>query len=69
MTERLLRLPEVADALSVSVSTVRRLVDRGELPVVHIGRSVRVRNVDVRRFVVARADVRHRPDPRNRQAS
>jgi len=41
--ERLLiTLPEVAKALSVTARTVRRLIERGELPKVKVGRCVRV---------------------------
>ena len=38
----LLTLPEVAKALSVATRTVRRLIERGELPKVKVGRCVRV---------------------------
>jgi excisionase family DNA binding protein len=38
----LLTLPETAKALSVATRTVRRLIDRGELPQVKVGRCVRV---------------------------
>lgn len=39
----LLRLREVAQLLGVSLSTVEDMAARGELPVVRIGKSVRVR--------------------------
>jgi excisionase family DNA binding protein len=38
----LLTLPEAAKALSVGTRTVRRLMERGELPKVKVGRCVRV---------------------------
>ncbi len=38
----LLTIPEAADRLGVGRSTVYRLVEAGELEVVHVGRSVRV---------------------------
>ncbi|MGH8644167.1 MAG: helix-turn-helix domain-containing protein [Gammaproteobacteria bacterium] len=38
----LLTLPEAAKALSVATRTVRRLIERGELPKVKVGRCVRV---------------------------
>jgi excisionase family DNA binding protein len=38
----LLTLPGAAKALSVATRTVRRLIERGELPKVKIGRCVRV---------------------------
>ena len=39
---RLLTVKNVADRLQVSGRTVHRLIDAGELEVIHIGRSVRV---------------------------
>ncbi|MGH8651450.1 MAG: helix-turn-helix domain-containing protein [Gammaproteobacteria bacterium] len=38
----LLTLPEAARTLSVATRTVRRLIERGELPKVKVGRCVRV---------------------------
>ncbi len=38
----LLTLPEAAKALSVATRTVRRLIERGELPKVKVARCVRV---------------------------
>lgn len=38
----LLPIPDAAAALGVSVSTLRRRIRLGEVPVTHIGRSVRV---------------------------
>ena len=35
-------IPEAARRLKVSVPTVRRQVKAGELPVVHVGKSVRI---------------------------
>jgi excisionase family DNA binding protein len=58
VTEPLLRLPDVAAELAVSLSTVKRLVRSGELPVVRVGVSVRVRRDDLRRFVAARIERR-----------
>jgi excisionase family DNA binding protein len=40
---RLLTIRDVAEFLQVSTRTVHRLIDRGELAVIRIGRSVRVR--------------------------
>lgn len=42
MTERLLALPEVAALTSTSVSLWRKLVRRGVVPSVKIGRLVRI---------------------------
>lgn len=38
----LLRIPEVAEALGIGRSSVYELTAAGEIPVIHIGRSVRV---------------------------
>ena len=38
---KLLKLPEVAARLSASRSTIYRLMARGDLPVVRLGRSIR----------------------------
>lgn len=43
MTERLLTAGEVAEQLRVSTMTVYRLIRRGELPAVRVGRNYRVR--------------------------
>lgn len=44
---RLLTRPQAADRLAVSVRTIARLIERGELPAVRVGRAVRVRSSDV----------------------
>ncbi len=51
-TERLLRLSEVAEILKVSSKTVSRLAIKGELPSVRFGRSVRVRELDLREYIL-----------------
>jgi excisionase family DNA binding protein len=38
---------EVADLMRVSTMTVYRIIKSGELPAVRVGRSFRVRDVDV----------------------
>ena len=43
MDERLLTAGEVADQLRVSTMTIYRLIRRGELPAVRVGRNYRVR--------------------------
>ena len=44
MEERLLTASEVADQLRVSTMTIYRLIRRGELPAVRVGRNYRVRS-------------------------
>lgn len=48
---RLLTVRDVADTLSCSDSTVKRLVSSGELRSVHVGRSVRVRPADLQQYI------------------
>lgn len=47
----LLTVADVAARLSVSMKTVRRLINRGELRAVRIGRVIRVRADEVKRLV------------------
>lgn len=47
MATRLLTAAEVADQLRVSTMTVYRLIRRGELPAVRVGRNYRVRARDL----------------------
>ena len=51
MTARLLTAGEVADQLRVSTMTVYRLIRRGELPAVRVGRNYRVRNEDLEAYL------------------
>jgi excisionase family DNA binding protein len=44
-------ISEVQQTLSVSRSTVYRLIERGELRCVHIGRAVRISSEDVQAFL------------------
>lgn len=74
MTARLLTLAQVAEQLAVSLRTVERLVARGELAVVRVGRQVRVRPQDMDAYLDAarlpttaerrRATLRALPSPR-----
>lgn len=50
----LLTLPEVADHLRVSVRTVRRFVERGELRVVKVGRKPLATERELEAFVASR---------------
>lgn len=43
----LLTINETADVLNVSPRTVRREIDRGALPIVRIGRSIRIQPADI----------------------
>jgi excisionase family DNA binding protein len=49
----LLSVSAVAIELSVSTKTVRRLIERGALPVCRVGRLVRIRAVDLAEFVAS----------------
>lgn len=51
MSERLLTAAEVADLLRVSTMTIYRLVRRGELPAVRVGRNYRVRESDLNHYL------------------
>ncbi len=48
---RFLTVGEVARMLRVSTMTVYRLINAGRLPAVRIGRSFRLREVDIDRYV------------------
>jgi excisionase family DNA binding protein len=48
---RFVTVGEVAAALRVSTMTVYRLVQSGQLPAVRIGRSYRIREEDVDRYL------------------
>jgi excisionase family DNA binding protein len=47
----MISISEVQSLLNVSRATVNRLLDRGELGRVHIGRAVRISSEDVAAFV------------------
>ena len=47
----LLSAEAMAELLSVSVRTVRRMIAAGEIPIVRIGRSVRIRRVDIEALI------------------
>jgi excisionase family DNA binding protein len=47
MSDRLLTAAEVAGQLRVSTMTIYRLIRRGELPAVRVGRNYRVRAADL----------------------
>ena len=51
---RFLTVQEVADLMRVSSMTVYRLIRAGDLPAVRVGRSFRVRDVDVDGYLQSR---------------
>jgi excisionase family DNA binding protein len=54
MSEELLTLHQVAKELGCSLSSVKRRVDVGLIPVFRDGRLVRVRRVDLQRYIADR---------------
>lgn len=59
MSEHLMTVPEAAELLTVSESTVWRLIRDGRLPVVRIGRSTRVRETDLNDILTDRENNLH----------
>ena len=53
MSERLLTIEEAAGQLGCSTRTLRRRIDDGSLPAFRDGRLVRMRDVDLERYVAA----------------
>ena len=58
----LLTRREAAEFLRVSVSTVQRLYEKGEIRAVHVGRQVRIPRADLERIVRGEAPA-HDPGP------
>jgi excisionase family DNA binding protein len=54
--QRLLTIVEVADHLRLSEKTLRRLIARGRIPCVRIGRQIRFLPGDVFRWLEARKE-------------
>jgi excisionase family DNA binding protein len=54
----LMTIAEAATALRVSTKTVRRMLDRGELRRVNVGRLIRIRAAEIGRYIEGRSDVR-----------
>ena len=52
---RLLTLGDVARLFRVSLSTLRRIIARGELPTVRVGTGVRVRHEDAAAYLAREA--------------
>ncbi|HEV2125450.1 MAG TPA: helix-turn-helix domain-containing protein [Chloroflexota bacterium] len=51
----LYRVPEVAAMTGLADSYIWRLIQRGELPVVKIGRATRIRIEDLQKFIEERS--------------
>jgi len=52
METKLLRGREVAEILGISKALAYRLISQGSLPAVKFGRTIRIRNIDVDRFIL-----------------
>ena len=50
---RLRTIQETADICAVSIRTIRRAIDRGDLPAHRIGRLVRISDADIAMFLSA----------------
>lgn len=66
MHKALLTLEEAASILSLSPRTLSRLLRRGEIPTVRIGRLVRVRTSDIHSWVERQDEMREEPASRLR---
>ncbi len=66
MHKALLTLEEAASVLSLSPRTLSRLLRRGEIPTVRIGRLVRVRTSDLHSWVDRQDEIRDDSPPRFR---
>ena len=49
--DKLLKAIEVAERLDISKSKAYQLMQRGEIPTVHLGQAVRVRQQDLEEFI------------------
>lgn len=56
----MLKVPEAGQVLGLSTPAVWKLIYSGKLPIVKIGRSVRLRNEDIQAFINANV-TRHEP--------
>ena len=55
MEPALLRVDEAATYLAIGRTTLYELIGRGELPTVHIGRSVRVPTAAIKQWIQGRS--------------
>jgi excisionase family DNA binding protein len=56
--ETFLTVAEIAEQLRLNQQTVRNWIDRGELPAIHVGRSVRIRAGEFEQFIAASSSAR-----------
>ena len=54
---KLLKANDVAKLLNISTAYAYKLISTGELPSVHLGRSVRVRPQDVEEFILVNLSI------------
>lgn len=66
MHKALLTLEEAASILSLSPRTLSRLLRRGEIPTVRIGRLVRIRTADIHSWVERQENLHDQPPPQIR---
>jgi len=52
----LLRIPDTANVLGIGQTTLYKLIDDGDINVVHIGRAVRIPFAELNAFVARRQD-------------
>ncbi len=53
---RLLSVRAVAEATTLPASTIYTLLARGDIPAVHVGRGVRIRESDLIRWIESRTE-------------
>jgi len=56
-TTQLLTLLRVSSQLNVSLRTVRRLIEAGEIPIVRIGNSVRISAAHVQGYIISHTEI------------
>ena len=59
----LISIPQLARLVNLSDATIRRMVRRGEIPAMRVGRGVRVSALDWQAYLEAHR-VKGRPEPR-----
>jgi excisionase family DNA binding protein len=58
---QLLRLTDVSERLNLSMSTVRKLVKKGQIRTVRIGRILLVRPIDLESYIQGSINISRRP--------